>query len=1156
MYSQHLAHASDPDKSIPAIEVSSAAPGEISVTWSEPPHRYGLKDYRLTYGVMNNGEAFTSYKIANSSTGGNVYPGRNATSYTITGLDAGTYGVQIRARYEDWQNGPFKASGSVSVAGSSEANDVDTRDSDTDPPTPSPTPTPEPLGTVTIIDDPTPEPPEEPQIAPQIAAQDDVTLPSNALFSVINQASSGTITVRPFEDVAARFTMSESDAGWDLDKVLVRVGDSVDSGEYLSLKLVGDNAIAGAPTGPTAGSGGPTPRTYSRVSVRNGIATFSNPSPSRVHPRSELGWYFVFSVNSGEVEIGKTTSTAQDSNTPTDWTIHDTWHRSNNRWPVSDKTSDKVQMVVTGARREAEPAATPVPTAVPTRPSTPRHETATTYRLGRWQSVTLDDSIPLHRVRLSSGTNYRLELRTANESTAATAFDGEVALSEYVIDVQSVHDDTGPQYLPAFVGYVEGEATYGDPARHGSTFVHNGSPIDGYFANLQHKDFRTATVYSPTGHEDCNEAREVGLKGSDCIYRYNFPHYHYITISTGIGQSGSYFGTMQFRITRASDQTTTGMTSQKEASGGRVSALGNNLPQQAEPSAMPPVAAGIEQIDFDGDIDWYRVSGVSQSCYTIAPTSTDGAAGLKARVFDVAGDAVNAPSRRGSYSRSLSVTASSQDAMLEVAGTGSGGYTIEIVDCPSVPTITLVVTPTATAVPIGDRAASCVSDFSPRDELCDDYDDLLPRHYANNRVQSALTDERRLPTSFGRISVGGTASGALEQSDDWDIFKIEVSPNTDYRVRVTSTSRRVSLPAEVLVPGVSAVPAVPEVPDNPDTPDINEYTPAVPAIIGIPEKPALAEWSYTYQGVRQEDLRPIMLAGVLFTDDNGTPGDTSDDTYIENCELKTRDEDGPAWAGIVSSHVSAGEITFSSEFRTCVAVAVISTTRDRSVGGYRIRLTLIGATPIEGSDDDYSPLIATEQNTWYTDHIIGEWDHDGDPETVNQSLSQTFGRVSRGRGSGEIDTYLDIDLFRHSLSAGEYKIQVYDARELNTACKTSARSRGENCVDVQTSLQAEAHGMMRMKLRVFNGIIGSLNYATPMAFNEAAVGTTWCTGAVNFSAEAPAVAGVRPTCERPVAEITQTITVAGDYYFGVSARNVGLSGQRQTGPYTIEVTRE
>ena len=59
MYSQHLAHASDPDKSIPAIEVQSAAPGEISVTWSEPPHRYGLKDYRLTYGVMNNGEAFT-----------------------------------------------------------------------------------------------------------------------------------------------------------------------------------------------------------------------------------------------------------------------------------------------------------------------------------------------------------------------------------------------------------------------------------------------------------------------------------------------------------------------------------------------------------------------------------------------------------------------------------------------------------------------------------------------------------------------------------------------------------------------------------------------------------------------------------------------------------------------------------------------------------------------------------------------------------------------------------------------------------------------------------------------------------------------------------------------------------------------------------------
>ena len=42
----------------------------------------------------------------------------------------------------------------------------------------------------------------------------------------------------------------------------------------------------------------------------------------------------------------------------------------------------------------------------------------------------------------------------------------------------------------------------------------------------------------------------------------------------------------------------------------------------------------------------------------------------------------------------------------------------------------------------------------------------------NKRTENAVTDERRLPTSYGRITVGGTARGAIEESSDVDIFMI------------------------------------------------------------------------------------------------------------------------------------------------------------------------------------------------------------------------------------------------------------------------------------------------------------------------------------------------------------------------------------------------
>ena len=88
------------------------------------------------------------------------------------------------------------------------------------------------------------------------------------------------------------------------------------------------------------------------------------------------------------------------------------------------------------------------------------------------------------------------------------------------------------------------------------------------------------------------------------------------------------------------------------------------------------------------------------------------------------------------------------------------------------------------------------------------------------------------PRPMGALPVGGTAHGAIEDNGDVDIFTIEVTPRTDYRVRVTSASRTVSLPAKDLVVEVTAAPAVPAVDavdavlDDPDTAE-DESMPAV-----------------------------------------------------------------------------------------------------------------------------------------------------------------------------------------------------------------------------------------------------------------------------------------------------------------------------------------
>ena len=113
---QNPALAQEPDRAIPTMEVSSPASGEISVTWSEPSDTETLTSYRVSWAPWEK-DGFTSYKDDNSDTGGNAYPGAPASSYKITGLAEGEYAVYLRARYEDFENGPFLKSSKVAVGG-------------------------------------------------------------------------------------------------------------------------------------------------------------------------------------------------------------------------------------------------------------------------------------------------------------------------------------------------------------------------------------------------------------------------------------------------------------------------------------------------------------------------------------------------------------------------------------------------------------------------------------------------------------------------------------------------------------------------------------------------------------------------------------------------------------------------------------------------------------------------------------------------------------------------------------------------------------------------------------------------------------------------------------------------------------------------------
>ena len=81
---------------VPNLRLSSATPGELTITWDTPDP--APSDYRVIWARQD--LDFLSYKNSNEANRGNEYPSGSERSITLTGLTKGqTFKVQARARY-------------------------------------------------------------------------------------------------------------------------------------------------------------------------------------------------------------------------------------------------------------------------------------------------------------------------------------------------------------------------------------------------------------------------------------------------------------------------------------------------------------------------------------------------------------------------------------------------------------------------------------------------------------------------------------------------------------------------------------------------------------------------------------------------------------------------------------------------------------------------------------------------------------------------------------------------------------------------------------------------------------------------------------------------------------------------------------------------
>ena len=279
--------------------------------------------------------------------------------------------------------------------------------------------------------------------------------PANTLVSNINNASSGSYTVIPYQDVAIQLpppAPQESlyEDGWNLDTIKIRVS-GVDPGEQISGRLRPGKSVQNNPgsSGPSTGVGGPAGIRFSSVSMSSdGIATFSNPTPSGFNPKSEY-FYFIVSVRSGEIEVGKAATADLDADAPNGLNLGRTWHRANNSWSADSTATDRIQILITGSVKPVD-VSEPEPTPVPSRPSAP-NDGVSTYSVGSWRSVNLTGTgafgDAIYKVRLQKDTNYRVEFRTANSYASATAIDAAMLVTNNLVDLSAITSGTGSPFI-------------------------------------------------------------------------------------------------------------------------------------------------------------------------------------------------------------------------------------------------------------------------------------------------------------------------------------------------------------------------------------------------------------------------------------------------------------------------------------------------------------------------------------------------------------------------------------------------------------------------------------------------------------------------------------------------------------------------------------
>ena len=210
--------------------------------------------------------------------------------------------------------------------------------------------------------------------------------------------------------------------------------------------------------------------------------------------------------------------------------------------------------------------------------------------------------------------------------------------------------------------------------------------------------------------------------------------------------------------------------------------------------AVTGEATKDHEIHFSGDVDWFSVhTPEDNDCdFTAAGRDVDGnsASALRMRIFALPGGALKAPSR-GSLRRSIVNHSSDEESILEITGSGAGGYTITG-SCSAPPPPPPARVSGSNHVDDGQRTQFNYDDYKPSWKL---------------RAGPPPIPRRAEPAFYGEIDVSRsrsrTADGAFEHYRDTDHFKVTTDGAS--RVEVVLSARTATVPAHMY--GAKSVPS-------------------------------------------------------------------------------------------------------------------------------------------------------------------------------------------------------------------------------------------------------------------------------------------------------------------------------------------------------------